>query len=63
MKDKNSNLVANKLVKAFLKNKIINPISSKYTKKLTNAQKFRKLCESKIKKILFKVITNFKFNT
>ena len=50
MKDKNSNLVANKLVKAFLKNKIINPISSKYTKKLFNAQKFRKLCESKIKK-------------
>ena len=50
MKDKNSNLVANKLVKAFLKNKIINPISSKYTKKLSNAQKFRKLCESKIKR-------------
>ena len=50
MKDKNSNLVANKLVKAFLKNKIINPISSKYTKKLLNADKFRKLCESKIKK-------------
>ncbi|MDA9703594.1 fumarylacetoacetate hydrolase [Candidatus Pelagibacter bacterium] len=50
MKDKKSNLIANKLVKAFLKNKIINPISSKYTKKLTNAQKFRKLCESKIKK-------------
>ena len=50
MKDKISNLVANKLVKAFLKNKIINPISSKYTKKLSNAQKFRKLCESKIKK-------------
>ena len=50
MKDKNSNLVANKLVKAFLKNKIINPISSKYTKKLFNADKFRKLCESKIKK-------------
>ena len=50
MKDKNSNLVANRLVKAFLKNKIINPISSKYTKKLTNAQKFRKLCESKIKR-------------
>ena len=50
MKDKNSNLVANKLVKAFLKNKIINPISSKYTKKLPNAQKFRKLCESKINK-------------
>ena len=50
MKDKNSNLVANKLVKAFLKNKIINPISSKYTKKLSNADKLRKLCESKIKK-------------
>ena len=32
MKDKNSNLVANRLVNAFLKNKIINPISSKYTK-------------------------------
>ena len=50
MKDKNSNLVANRLVNAFLKNKIINPISSKYTKKLPNADKFRKLCESKIKK-------------
>ena len=50
MKDKNLNLVADKLVKAFLKNKIINPISNKYTKKLSNAQKLRKLCESKIKK-------------
>ena len=50
MKDKNSNLVANRIVKAFLNNKIINPISSKYTKKLINAQKFRKLCESKIKR-------------
>ena len=50
MKDKNSNLVANRIVKAFLKNEIINPISGKYTKKLTNAQKFRKLCESKIKR-------------
>ena len=50
MKDKNSNLVANRLVNAFIKNKIINPISNKYTKKLSNAQKFRKLCESKIKK-------------
>ena len=28
MKDKRSNLAANRLVKAFLKNKIINPISS-----------------------------------
>jgi len=40
--------VANKLVNAFLKNKIIAPISSKYTKKLSEAQKLRKLCESKI---------------
>ncbi len=50
MSDKNSNSVASKIVQAFLKNKIINPISNKYTKKLSNAQKFRKLCESKIKK-------------
>ena len=49
MKDKNLNIVANRLVNAFLKNKIINPISSKYTKKLYDADKFRKLCESKIK--------------
>ena len=41
---------ADKLVKAFLKNKIIAPIPSKYTKKLHEAQKLRKLCESKIKK-------------
>ena len=40
---------ANKLVAAFLKNKIISPIPSKFTKKLTEADKFRKLCESKIK--------------
>ena len=40
---------ANKLVKAFLKNKIISPIPSKYTRKLSEAQKLRKLCESKIK--------------
>ena len=39
MGDKNLNLVANRLVNAFLKNKIINPISTKYTKKLSNAQK------------------------
>ena len=50
MKDKNLNLIANKLVNAFLKNKIINPIPNKYTKKLFNAQKLRRLCESKIKK-------------
>ena len=50
MVKKNYNLIANKLVNAFLKNKIIPPISSRYTKKLSNAQKLRKLCESKIKK-------------
>ena len=40
---------SDKLVNAFLKNKIISPISSKFTKKLNEAQKLRKLCESKIK--------------
>ena len=40
---------ANKLVDAFLKNKIIDPIPKKYTKKLVEAQKLRKLCESRIK--------------
>ena len=40
---------SNKLVKAFLKNKIIAPIPFKYTKKLNEAQKLRKLCESKIR--------------
>ena len=50
MMDKNSDIIANKLVNAFLKNKIIKPIPNKYTKKISNAQKFRKLCESKIKK-------------
>jgi len=45
LKDK----ISNKLVNAFLKNKIISPIPNKFTKKLTEADKFRKLCESKIK--------------
>ena len=40
---------SDKLVQAFLKNKIIAPIPLKYTKKLNEAQKLRKLCESKIK--------------
>ena len=40
---------ANKLTNAFLKNKIIAPLPLKYTKKLSEAQKLRKLCESKIK--------------
>jgi 2-keto-4-pentenoate hydratase len=50
MTDKSLNIYANKLVNAFLKNKIISPIPLKYTKKLSESQKFRKLCESKIKK-------------
>ena len=40
---------SDKLVNAFLKGRIISPISSKFTKKLKEAQKLRKLCESKIK--------------
>ena len=40
--------ISNKIVNAFVNNKIIAPIPSKFTKKLVNAQKFRKLCESKV---------------
>ena len=40
---------SDKLVNAFLKNKIIAPIPSKFTKKIKEAQKLRILCESKIK--------------
>ena len=50
MSNKNLNKYANKLVNAFLKNKIIPPIPSRYTKKLSEAQKLRKLCERKITK-------------
>ena len=50
MTNKNLNKYANRLVNAFLKNKIISPLPSRYTKKISEAQKFRKLCESKIKK-------------
>ena len=39
---------SNKLVKAFLKNKIIAPLPRRFTKKLTEANKFRMLCESKV---------------
>ncbi len=49
MINKNFNKYANKLVNAFLNNKIISALPTKYTKKLSEAQKFRKLCESKIK--------------
>ena len=50
MYNKNINLVANRLVQAFLKNKIISPIPIQFSKKITQAHKFRKLCESKINK-------------
>ena len=50
MTSKNMNKYAFKLVDAFLKNKIISPLPGRYTKKISEAQKFRKLCESKIKK-------------
>ena len=40
--------LANKLVKAFLKNKIIAPVPLKYAKNINLADKLRKLCESKI---------------
>jgi 2-keto-4-pentenoate hydratase len=48
MKSEIENL-SDRLVKAFLKGKIIAPLPLKYTKKLSEAQKFRRLCESKIK--------------
>ena len=53
LKDK----ISDKIVNAFLKNKIISPIPKKFTIKLAEANKFRKLCESKIKEpvIGFKV--------
>ena len=40
--------LSDKLVNAFLKGKIIPALPVKFTKKLTEADKFRKLCESKI---------------
>ena len=50
MNSKDSNFFASKLVKAFLKGKIIAPIPERFSKKLVHADKFRKLCESRIKK-------------
>jgi 2-keto-4-pentenoate hydratase len=43
------NKISDRLVNAFLKNKIISPLPQEITKKLTDADEFRKLCESKIK--------------
>ena len=48
MKKTASDKLSDRLVKAFLKNKIISPLPSRYTKKLIEADKFRKICESKI---------------
>jgi 2-keto-4-pentenoate hydratase len=42
--------LSNKLVSAFLYNKIIDPVPLKYSKDINLANKLRKLCESKIKK-------------
>ncbi len=50
MTDKNLNKYAKKIVNAFLNNKIISPLPARYTKKISEAQKFRRMCESKIKK-------------
>ena len=48
MKINSTEKLSNRLVKAFLKNKIISPLPVKFTKRLRNADKFRKLCESKV---------------
>ena len=56
MINKNLNKYANKLVHAFLKNELIAPLPLRYTKKISEAQKLRKLCESKI----IKPIAGFK---
>ena len=52
MVNKSLNKHVNKLVNAFLKNRIISPLPVKFTKKISDAQRFRRLCESKIKKPL-----------
>jgi 2-keto-4-pentenoate hydratase len=44
------NKLSNKLVNAFLQNKIISPVPLKYAKSMKEAQKLRRLCESKISK-------------
>ena len=49
MKNSNIEKLANILVKAFVENKIIPPIPQKYTKSMNDAEKLRRLCESKVK--------------
>tara|TARA_X000000950_G_scaffold278597_1_gene369836 strand:+ start:44 stop:817 length:774 start_codon:yes stop_codon:yes gene_type:complete len=41
--------LAQKLVNAYKKNKLISPLPIKYTKNINNATRLRKICESKIK--------------
>tara|TARA_B100001093_G_scaffold242937_1_gene232741 strand:- start:777 stop:1553 length:777 start_codon:yes stop_codon:yes gene_type:complete len=48
MINKSLNKLASELTNAFLKNKIIKSLPFKITKKLVDADKFRKICESKI---------------
>ena len=50
MSSNKTNYFASKLAKAFLKGNVIAPIPNRFSKKLINANNFRKLCESKIKK-------------
>ena len=45
MKKKTSEILSNRLVDAFLKNKIISPLPPKYTKRLINADKFDALVD------------------
>ena len=54
--NKNDNKYATRIINAFLKNKTISPLPTKYTKKISDAQKFRKLCERKIKKPIEDII-------
>ena len=48
MNNKNLNKYADKIINAFLKNKLISPLPIKFTKKISEAQKFRKFCEKKL---------------
>ena len=50
MKTKTIDYYSNKIVNAFIKNKIISPLPNIFTKKLNNADNFRKVCEDKIKR-------------
>ena len=49
MKNTNIEKIADKLVKAFINNKIIRPIPLKYSKNMKDAEKLRRLCENKVK--------------